>query len=422
VAVLSIGKKASSNTPQSSESLTYDIGLNVTGSTAFGVTVWDTLPANLTFQNFLSAPPSTTSAQAGSLLSWVMPPLPVGHYDLTYGAVVGPFIKAGTVLTNWTWAAIAGGAPVTADASVTVQGNYTVKIGVYDGAGELVKTILIAQYSQPIDGITLTPRVITSLHGTIGIYYEGNLIGTWDGTNGVGGPVSNGIYNIKIDNIGPTGSVNSVTQEAMVSRSLSNIVIDIYNEAGEVVRHLYSTLDDSTNNLITAIVLSSSVIDPHATVTGVPSLVSIATGTGVFLSSWDGRSDSGEIVSNGDYFVEINMVNGNGGQTNITQRVIVQGQSQNWEDGVVKAQPNVLSSLVPGTMFTVQSPDPLTLTVRVYDLAGELVTLLHGYPGTNQAYWKVSGMASGVYMAAVEMTQVDGRLAGRKTLKVMIEH
>lgn len=421
-AVLSIQKKASSNTAQSEESLAYDITLNVTGTTAAGVTVWDTLPANLTFQEFLSSPPGTAVSQTGSLLSWVLPPLLVGTYDLTYEAVVGHFLKAGTVLTNWAWETNPFSGPLTASASVTVQGNYSIKIAVYNEAGEVVKLILIAQYSQPINSMTLTPNVITSLHGEVDIYYEGVLIGTWDGTNGLGDPVSNGVYHIKIDNVGSTGSVNSVTQDAVVSRSLSQVVINIYNEAGEIVRHLYGVLDDSTYNLITGITLSSTVINPHSPVTGVPSVVSISSSTGSLLSNWDGRSDSGEIVSNGDYFVEINAVNGKGGQTNISQEVLVQGQTSNWDNGTVKALPNILTDANPGTDFQVQSTDPLTLTVRVYDLAGEMVARVVGVPGSDSAYWNATGMASGIYIAVVDLNQTDGRWAGRKTMKLLFEH
>src|ERR1019366_3863285 len=103
-----------------------------------------------TFNGFGVEPAGTTQQQNGSLLTWNLPPLPVGTYGLFYSVKVNNFVQAGTLLENQVWANNAGSAPVTAKADVTVIGDYTIKIGVYNEAGELVKIIKIMHLSQPV--------------------------------------------------------------------------------------------------------------------------------------------------------------------------------------------------------------------------------------------------------------------------------
>ena len=139
--------------------------------------------------------------------------MPLGNYNLSYQATVGGFLAGGAVLQNQAWLTALGQAPQTVSASVTVNGEFTVRIGVYNEAGELVKEILIKQYSEPIENIQIGPTtVINSLNAEAQIYYQGVYIGEWDGTTQDGQPAGNGTYFIKVDNVGAFGTVQSVTQ------------------------------------------------------------------------------------------------------------------------------------------------------------------------------------------------------------------
>ncbi len=62
----------------------------------------------------------------------------------------------------------------------------------------------------------------------------------------------------------------------------------------------------------------------------------------------------------------------------------------------------------------------MTLRVRVYTLAGELMSDFQGTPGANQASWDATGYASGLYLAAVELLNPNGGLMDRQILKVMV--
>jgi flagellar hook assembly protein FlgD len=345
-----------------------------------------------------------------------------GNYQIVYTARVRDFVAGGTMLTNRAVLTHATGNPVTATATVRVVGDFTVRIGVYNEAGEVVKLFPVEQFSQPVENISLeADNAITSLYDVIGVYYQGYLIGTWDGTNGRNEPAPNGVYHIKIDNIDALGTVRSTTQQAMVSRTLYRSSVLIYNEAGEVVRRLWSYVDDPGQAAVNGIELSTSVFRPsYAPTGGTPSQLSIRLSNGTTVV-WDGRNDSGTIVRTGQYFVEIHSVDGQGGETQVVQRVSVQGGDRTAGAGVVTAYPNVVNRAQPGPVtFVSDALFSVTLRVSLYTTAGELVVVRDGPAGQNTASWDASGVASGTYIAVVESRNAQGGLVNQQVLKVLI--
>jgi flagellar hook assembly protein FlgD len=394
----------------------------VTGSLAANPVVVDTLPANVTFNSYGSDPPGTTTIPPnGSLLTWNLPNLNPGTYDLFYTAQVNSFVPGGTVLENKAWVTYLNGGPITAIADVTVAGQYTIEVNVYNEAGEVVKTILVTQMSQPIMNIQLAPATITSLEGQVLIYDGSYLIGTWDGTTNNGTPATNGVYHISVDSLDSSGVVQSVTQQAVVSRSIAQVTVDIYNEAGEVVRHLLAYVDDPNNSSITGFSLSSSTIVPGSSSPGTPGQVQITSNLGTLLAAWDGRSDSGTVVTNGIYFVEVTILNGTGGQSVITKTVTVLQQGIRWASGTVTAAPNEADANHPTIIFATGT-NGLTLEVRIYDVAGELVANIYGGAGTSQAQWTPGRVANGIYIAVVGLSDANGKWAGQQILKLLVRH
>ncbi len=72
------------------------------------------------------------------------------------------------------------------------------------------------------------------------------------------------------------------------------------------------------------------------------------------------------------------------------------------------------------TTFHTNSSQNLTLEVSVYTVAGELVAKIQGPSGTNQAAWDASGLASGIYLALVNLTASNGTHLGRQVLKMAV--
>jgi len=309
--------------------------------------------------------------------------------------------------------------------TVQVTGQYTVTVAVYNEAGELVDQIRSLQLSQSVDSLNLQGHAITSLIGEndkTDIYSQGYLLGVWNGAGADGNPVSNGVYLIKVNSVDPYGVVNTVTQEVTVSRSLAKVSVNVYNEAGEVVKHLFGWVDDPMGAQITNVALCGSALQPGAGA-GQPSSVQIAiqtTGAAVTLS-WDGTNDNGVYVSAGYYLLEAHWDDGQGETTDISKGILVTANGVR-NDGTLVAQPNILrlSTGTTRTIFKYESAQGLTLRVRIYTLAGEEICDLQGASGSNQASWDATGYASGLYLAAVDLLNPNGGQMGQQILKVMV--
>ncbi len=345
-----------------------------------------------------------------------------GTYSLTYQATVDTFVTEGTIIVNnadLTYSGLSG--TKQASVSITMATLFTVHVGVYNESGELVKEIWVKQLSQEIKDFNIaTSPTITSVHGQVYVVWKGQQIATWDGTNATGDPVTNGKYYIKVDNTDSLGVVTSVSQMVMVSRSIAKVSVNIYNEAGEIVRHLYSYVDDPSNNILGDIQLSSNVIKPSA-VSGSNGSVAITSSSGMTLV-WDGKSDSGAIVTNGRYQVEIHYVDGKGGEQIITRGLLVQSDNSPISNGNVFAGPNIIKGDLNSTLIQVHADVNYTLTARLYDTAGELVrAAVTGPAGTNKVPMDLTGVASGLYFAVVDLTNSQGGIVGHQVTQIVIQ-
>ena len=363
--------------------ITYTITLSVVGNTANQVKVVDKLPSYMTFVSFGPSGPlpsgAPTPTAVGQVLTWDFTgtPLPTGSVTLTYTASVDNDVPGATYLINTatlTYASL--NVPKTVTSNVEVSANYLVHLAVYNSAGELIKQILIQSYSQPMDSLQLEQtEEITSLNGVVYVIVNGVALASWNGTNQAGDPVDNGQYYIKLDSQDPYGVVTSVSQPVVVNRVLTKIEVDIFNSAGEIVRHLYTYVNDPNGAEMSDIQLSSNVIDPgNTTAQGAPGTVSVnveanVAGSGISLI-WDGRSDGGQVVSNGLYMVEAHWSDGSGGDLINTKEIVVLGTGNSPAQGKVYANPQVLKDGNTVTTITINSPLQLTFHLTVYDVDG----------------------------------------------------
>jgi len=431
--VVGLSKQVSETQAHAGDALTYSIAVTVTGNSATGLVVTDILPPNVTFTGFTATNlvPGTFT-QATGVLQWVMPsPLAVGVYTLSYQTQVNNFVPANTVILNKAQLTGPTLAPINVSAPVTTIGNFTVKVNVYNSAGEVVKTILVQVFSQPVNSITLsTSNTITTLNGlgsTIQILYDGYLIGTWNGTNNLGQPVSNGSYSIQVDNMGQTGVVTSVDQTAIVNRSLANITANVYNEAGELIRTLYDVVSDPVGSSMTNVTLSSNIFRPSLATSTAGSSNNLATifietsATPVTLT-WDGTNNSSSLVTPGVYTIEVHWNNGSGQTSDISREIIVMPGSNTI--GVAVARPNVLNE-ANGMITTFDATgvqNAYSIKVQVYTMTGQLIQTLTSSQGLPQTQWNASGMASGIYIAVMEIDNSSGGMLNRQRLKILLLH
>ena len=404
--------------------MSYSLILTVTQAAASSVTVKDNLPANMTFVGFGPVPSGGVTQAVGNSLSWYFPSLPVGAVTLTYQAKIANFLDGGTVLTNNAQLTYAGNPnPQNASVNVVIEAVYTVKIGVYNEAGELVKQIYVKELSQQITNISLlqTPT-ITSLHGVVYVTVDGVQLATWDGTNQAGDPVSNGVYYVKVDNIDANGQDTSVSETVTVSRTIAKVQVNIYNESGEVIKHLFAYADDPGNMNLGNVVFSGNVIQPTLgtpTPNGTGQLtLTFPNGTTV---TWDGTNDNGQIVTNGVYQVEIHWLDGTGGEQVISHNVTVERGNNPSATGTVFAAPNIINGNSGGTTVSVNSNLSLTLTAGVYDVAGELVKRpVTGQAGSGAVPVDTSGLASGLYFVVVDLKDANGGFIQKQVTQIVI--
>ena len=291
---------------------------------------------------------------------------------------------------------------------VLTPGAYTVTLGVYNEAGELVDQIQVSNATSAVEILTLSTQVIDSLNQPVTLSDKGATLAAWNGTGTDGQPVSNGQYYVKADSVDSSGGVVSVTQPILVQRSLSNWTLDVYNESGEIVRHLLNQTQDAQAGVIHALSLSASVLSLSQTVD--------ILSDGKVLALWDGSTDSGNFVSDGTYFVEVHEWNGMGQESNITVSLAVLGSVP---DPKVRAWPNFIQG-TGGTVLKVFASPALTLAATFYDLAGEKVAFERGAPGANEVAWQASGLASGLYVAVVECRNSGGQETSRQEIRIAV--
>jgi hypothetical protein len=423
---VAMAKNSSETTAQAGSTFTYSIGITVTGNNVNNMVVTDLLPSGLTFVAFGNLPTGTTTTANPPNLQWNLPsPLATGTYQLTYQVKVGNS-TAGVILTNNAQLTYTGlGKPLTSSVNVQVPGEYTVNIDIYNSAGEVVKVIPVYSEPQPINNITLsTSNLITTLQGpgsTIEIYYNGTLIGTWDGSNNSGNPVTNGNYSIVVDSVSPKGVVTSVQQDATVNRKLSDITANIYNSAGEIIRTLYFMVGDANASEMTSVNLSANIMTLGSKKGADLLQIVVYTNEGTPVTlTWDGTNNSATEVVPGTYMIQLHWDNGQGETTNITRSVIVVGGGAS---GTMIAEPNVLTNGETLTTFNGTGiANAWTLTAKVYTIAGEIVKSIPGISGTAVVQWNASGVASGVYIVAIQAQDFNGGVLENQLLKVLVLH
>ena len=309
---------------------------------------------------------------------------------------------------------------MTAQAQVAVIGDYTVRIGVYNEAGELVQTLGVLQTTQPINDFSLGQTILNSLEARAEVTYEGVTIATWNGDSQDGNPATNGTYHISAESIDNLGIVNTVTRQVTVNRNIEKITITVFNEAGEQVRLLVNYVDDPGGQPIDGMTLSSSVLVPGQSSSGLPSVVSVSTDQGTVLGTWDGRSDAGTLVSSGQYFIEIHSEDGISGSTTITKRVTVMERGPNWEKGLCPgpAQPADFSQPAGHLLRRgLRSPNSASPSVRYG--RGKGGGWNAGAPGDQHSHLGLHQLCVGPLYRGGRALRVERTLLGSSTYEVV---
>jgi flagellar hook assembly protein FlgD len=356
---------------------------------------------------------------SGNTLTWVLGTVSPGDVTVSFSVQVDPATVGESVLKNVGHATSVSSLPVDAWTNTKVKGDVQVTMAVYNQAGELVRTFPSVYLSNPVDAMDLTgDGVLSDVGDSVTLTWEGGrVLGSWDGTGQMGQMVANGSYYVKVDSVDAYGVTSSVTKSVTVNRRVVKVTVQVYNEAGELVRQLYAEKPTGDSD-VKDITLSTQVLHPGGDgKDGIPSTVGIVLSDGVAMT-WDGTGENGTNVQDGTYYLQVKVENGASGTVEVTRPIAVLGSTP--ATGNTGVWPNVLAD---GQMVAILHARNLgsgqRIRAMIFTLAGMRAGVIEGLEGQNDLKWDLGRFQSGFYLVVLETA--EGKLLKNRTiLKVIV--
>jgi hypothetical protein len=313
-------------------------------------------------------------------------------------------------------------------------------IGVYNEAGELVRTVADTPTEEMIGNIQFLINSQQDKNGTMttdnplqillpGLQTPNTPLGQpdtsyfWNATTDANQQVSSGVYYIKFQQTDGYGHTNVVIKEIDVLNTNQYAEVDIFNSAGEKVRTMY-VYKDVSNTQLTLKAPDVIPIDSNG------NTVTITYGTGLTdYLTWNGLNDQGVLVQSGTYEVQVNLVTNQGRTTVASKTVIVLTQTKKFTGDVeIWPNPYVGGKNVAKQVKLVWVPglDTGTMNVAIYNLAGELVRQWTADLQAASIVWDLktgdeSDAASGLYVVVFKVKDTLGSVT-IKTLKMTLQN
>jgi flagellar hook assembly protein FlgD len=319
---------------------------------------------------------------------------------------------------------------------------YLLEIQAYNEAGELVKIIAQTTTNAPVTGfdtyVGTTQTSSFNAAATPGMTFRINNVWTpdkngpgvtyvdfpWDGTNQNGQDVGQGVYYIKMSVVDEFGHTVSIIKDISLVRSEEYTRLSIYNSAGELVRRI-----TDYNQIASTSIDLSGMDDPIYVGTG--ALVPLKIGPSASVS-WDGKNSEGNTVANGIYEVQVEIKTADGYKVVSSRSITVMAtddQSVLTDPSNAKAFPKVYPNPMTymGDDFTTQTATiewfaavPGRITIRIYNVAGELVKSIPADLAAKSVKWDVrteggESLASGLYVFVLQARTLDGKTETRMT-------
>jgi flagellar hook assembly protein FlgD len=318
---------------------------------------------------------------------------------------------------------------------------YVLKISLYNSAGEIVKVLAMDSTNNLITSVQFYYNGVTDPSAISGdmpfeIYLpgvetpntQGNGVGssfTWLATNAQSQDALQGTYYIKTEQTDEYGHTTAIIKEITVLRVEKYIEMNIYNTAGELVRTIRKDNASTLNNKLDLDLDGSLFIDEN----GTPINIKYGTNLGEYMV-WDGRDSEGTIVQNGVYEIQVIMKTDQDITLESTRTVMVLREGKNFIDQLI-VQPNPYDGTKgPGyvtfrwTFLT--AGETGKVTIRVYNVAGELVHKMEGDLANNTAgiTWDLKigsslHVSRGIYTCVLEAKNSTGYVE-RKMQKMAV--
>jgi len=238
----------------------------------------------------------------------------------------------------------------------------------------------------------------------------------WNGLNDNGQEINQGIYFIKVSVQDEYGHVDTIIKEVQLVKTQQYTRISIYNAAGEVVSRIEAPSGGGT------IIDLSGLDDVLYVGTGAP--IPLKYGNGGQTANWDGKNLEGKTVSNGTYEVVVEVKEAGGYKSVAAKTVTVLGEqgASVFADPSGKLYPKIYPNplVTDGSVLNTAAvidwyiAAPGEITVKIYNVAGELVRRMDGDLNLKPMTWDLKEqngqeVSSGLFIIVLQAKVKDGR-------------
>ncbi|MGH7441646.1 MAG: hypothetical protein ACREKE_03115 [bacterium] len=314
-----------------------------------------------------------------------------------------------------------------------------VSIGIYNSAGELVRTVFSGPSQFVPLAVSLSASVLQAGSGgassAIGISVGGYLTlpgggqvlsVSWNGTDNNGQGVAGGVYTLLVTTTDSFAKVTTLDSTIQVEEVAPRNSLAIYNSAGEQVSVLtlpqpaagaaasYAGLELPSNTY-------APVYDPVSGQVKTPFVLDVMpSNSGAAVPAlWNGTNAQGLPVASGEYTAQLIFNPPQGSQIVLAKTFELFASSAAALSGVVAA-PNPALLGAPFEVFYNPVPPTDTVVGLLYNLLGRRVESVSA-KGNGSLIFQSGHLASGIYIVVLELDSPGSSVAmSRVTLKVAV--
>jgi len=288
-------------------------------------------------------------------------------------------------------------------------GIYSIDVKVYNSAGEVVAVLAtnLSVSSYPSGVATQAGGAFIPDIGQVGTFILQGLSMSlaWDGTNSSGQFVASGAYTINAILTDQYGRVTTLSAVEEVLRQPVGYLVQIYNNAGELVREW----DLRDGNWRLALQGNGTVDQGGIALMALPSGVELV---------WDGTSALGQPVSQGVYILKVERDDGSGETVSVRQIMLLRRGLPRVHKPY--AAPNPVPAGAGAVVIFLGSLNPEgSVRAELYSLSGSLVANAALESPGSELKLPLGHLAAGIYIASVEWVSGNAVLE-RRLVKVAV--